>query len=194
MSDIVIVAHGYTQTPRSGFRPWKDVVTDRIKKIQQLSKFFEELGVDTKIIISGGTVTDGKNEADEMYRFAKEKMPNFSRLDVELEHGATSIKDTVKNLAYLKNTGVKGIFPVSNKDNVSRIVRDWKYEWGDDKTIIGVVPSDEPYSIRGNEIQPLIAEPPFWGIDALQKIYDVPADKRDSVAYGIQKIIEDSLK
>ena len=193
MSDIIVAMHGYKPSADN----FDAVVNDRLSRTLEVDKFLEKYGIECEVVISGGVEKDGIKEADIIYQWAKEKMPEIKKYNVVLEKDSKNTFENVQNIYDLaKKEGAKGIFAVSSKDHISRVIRDWVYNIPDYESkdiLLAGVPSRDAYSEKGRDNPPFIAEPPFWGYDALRNIFKVPADKREYVKKAIEEVINESL-
>jgi len=169
----VIALHGYGQTIPQGFRPWEPVVRDRTKIVYETAKFFNKYGIETEVIISGGTVTNGVLEVDAMCEKMNQDFPDlYNIVDVILEKESRNTKENViETFKYARKIGAEILCPSSSKDHISRVARDWAYEKKEGDPMLAFVPSQEPYSIRG--APPIIAESPFWGYDLLSDVFKI---------------------
>lgn len=196
-TDAIIALHGYSQSIPQGQRNWEEVAGDRLNAAYEIARFFNRHGIETELMISGGTVKDGIVEADAIYDFAKARTPDLFDVVanvVKEKDSKNTMENVEKTLAYAEKAGAEILCPTSSKDHISRVARDWAYNKKAKHPRLVFITSDEPYSLRGYETQPFIVEPPFWGIDALQKIMKVPPNKRENVAKVIQTAIEETLK
>ncbi len=193
---VLICVHGYTKSEEAEERSWEEVVTGRLEQAYKLAEFLKGVGIINYLIFSGGVITNGKIEADRMYEFAKKKFPELFKLvnDVILERESKNTQENVNEIAKWASKKNAAIISISNKDHVGRLITDWAYDKVSERYIVLVSSNNEPYSKAGAEKRPIIIEPPFWAFESLEKLFDVPEDKREGVKKAIKDLLLDASK
>ncbi len=200
---VMVVMHGYGQNVPEGYMPWKYVVKDRLAATLEAAKFFEDLGCNVKIVISGGTVYKGINEAVAIYKFAQETFPEVNEFDITLERESENTAQNVNNIYRIlkektKEERPKAVVPVSSPDHMPRVMREFVYHEGRpriEETLILGCPSDKPHTKKGQEIPPAIIEPPVeFGeynlAEMTPKFFKVPKDKRGEFAKELEELLK----
>ncbi|MBN2094694.1 MAG: YdcF family protein [Candidatus Aenigmarchaeota archaeon] len=188
-ADTMVLVHGYSENVPSGYMPWAEVVEDRLKMAQKVVDYLEDHDIDTYFVISGGTKKNGVTEAQAMKSWLQKYLPDLYHEIKDyliLEEESLKTSENVKKMVKMADQlGVRTLLPVTSKDHASRVVRDWAYEKpeGSDLIIAGV-PSKDSYSEKSHyeNVQPFIAEPPFWAREILDKIFKVPGEYRGNKA------------
>ena len=193
---VLICLHGYTQNPPEGEKPWKEVISDRINTANKFSKFMKEVGAEVYLVISGGTIVNGKVEADAVYELAKKVAPEMFEIvdDVLLERESKNTQENVDQILKwaLKKNAM--IIAISSKDHVPRLVKDWAYEKTKGHQLVAIAPGEESYSKKGDNNPPIVIEPPFFGYDLAKKLFDIPPQKRDEAVEKINEILSNLEK
>ncbi len=197
--DVIVAVHGYNQTIPQGYRPWEDVVRDRMSTAIKVASYFQFRGLDTELVISGGTVTNGVVEADAILEWSKQNMTQVTQrawdFDVYLEKTSKNTKENAEKIsARAKESGAGVVISVSSMDHMPRIVRDYRYALGGSDIMYGGIPTKEPYSERGWNAQPAIFEPPFWAFDAVSKVGKIPPEKRAQFSADFAKVVDEAMK
>jgi hypothetical protein len=192
LKSILLCLHGYTQDPLVGERSWEDVTIDRINTAYRFAKFAKEVGAEVYLVISGGTIVDGKVEADSVYELAKRTAPDMFKIvdDVLLERESKNTQENVDQILKwaLKRNSL--IVAISSKDHSSRLAKDWAYEKNKGKQLVAIVPSEQAYSERGTNEAPIVIEPPFFAYDIAKKLLNIPKPEREETLEKLRKLLE----
>jgi len=196
MNEIIVAVHGYSQNVPPGYRPWKDVVNDRLTTTLKAAKFFEKLGCDVEIVICGGKAYEGKKEADTIYEYAQANFSEINNFDVNLEKESEKSEESVGNI-YRMVEKAEAVVPVTSIDHISRVLGYFAYHSKRppvEKTLILGSPSKEPYSEKGWTTPPAIVEPSakFGDVnlaETVPKFFKVPKEKRVKFANDIEELL-----
>ncbi len=191
-SSVLLCVHGYTKAPREHEKEWQNVVKDRLSTALELAKFFSSVGVAIYLVLSGGSMNGNQVEADVIHNYARKNFPELFELvnDVILERESKNTQENVDEILKwaLKKDAV--IIPISSKDHVSRVVKDWAYDKGRNSHLIMVAPSHATYG-ENESLAPIIIEPSHWAYGALKDIFSIPEDKRKPVEEKLRKDLKD---
>ncbi len=199
MEKVLVAMHGYSQKVPDGYRPWKEVVKDRLSATLEVAEFFKELGCKVEIMISGGTVYQGKVEAEAIYEFAQENFPGIEDYEVRLETKSRNTAENVERIYEIAEKEKAGaIVPISSRDHTPRVMRDFCYHEKrpriEDALLLGCA-SNEPYSEAGWSVQPAIVEPPvrFGNVNLAElvpKFFRVPGEKREKFSREMEEVLK----
>ncbi len=192
---VLGVIHGYNKNVPEGFRPWEEVVRDRIGYGLKVAEFFLDLGADYTLVLSGGyTYSNTESEAQGMRKYMEKefgrKVDELQRkgLEIILEENSHNTAENVKNITHIaRKVGAESVILTTSKDHSARAMYNLAYapERGD--TMVFGAPTMGNYSI-GND-KPVVIEPPYWAYPVAKNLFKVPVDKREEVKEYISSLV-----
>lgn len=187
---VLLCVHGYTRQSKDE-KSWEEVIYDRLETALRLARFLKEIGVVTYLVLSGGLVKNSKVEADVIYEYAKKKIPELfgDVADIILERESKTTQENVDEIlkwAIKKNAA---IIAISSKDHAPRVMKDWAYDKERGDHLVLIAPSKAPYSIAGEDKQPITIEAPFWAYDEVYRILDTSPEKRADIKKALDSVL-----
>jgi len=199
VSRHLIAVHGFSPDGMPEARPSEKVWEDRANAAwERANSLIEDYGQEREDIIlyiSGGGDFDGYTEAEHVHRYLEQSgHPLAEEYDVNLTEESTDTETNVDEIyGIARQEGVDTIHPVSSKDHISRVHRDYLFhEESDGFSGYDVMPkgSDMTYVESGEP--PFIGEKGEYGPILRQldsTIWSVPLDSRPEAGEELGRLL-----